>query len=1263
MVKKIEAILGIRDSPEDELTVIRNKVMEGTCQWILRTNNYLKWIGSILDPQTLETFWLIGLPATGKSTLASVVIDHLQFLHQSCQYHFFSSAHQSKRTAAYCLRSIAYQLALVNEEFRERLFKFHDETELAFTSQNQNFRIIWEKLFVEIIFKMRFEKGLFWVLDAIDEMDPQSQLINSLMKIQPATSVRIFLTSRPIKILTSPIAIGSSMITHFLSENDTGHDIRTYVNNAVCKALPASKEIQEDVISQVLAKASGSFLWVKLAMETLEQNWHTQDDIRKVFTEVPRGMESLYDQMLNRVASQSSRLQLLAKKVLTWAACCWRPLSIAELQTVLEPEFSGFVNLESTVIQVCGHFLTVDNSKVLLIHATARDFLLNSRDGLPPFIDYRNGHNHMAASCLRHLSSDNWSRVFKVVQKSSFVIDKRPKINRLLIAEKDHPFLGYATCYWAYHFSKSSLDSQHLQEILGTFLTKYSLSWIEGIALSGNLRYLTRSAQYLKVYTKRRSRNLHLDALESLNAPAGLKIPAKEDAENVLLWATDFVRIVGKFGPNLVQCPSSIHRLVPPFCPHDSVVGRVYGSARETGLISNNKLSVRGLPSAQWDDCLATVIVGEAAIASKVLATDAYLLTLISSIGNIIIWYVDTFDRARELHHREYVPHMVLNRSSTLVATSGTKTYRVWDIASGKEMYRLPKTTEALSMAISFGNAESELVIGLDDCSITCYNLETSQVKWQFLAKSPAHGFHGCPRIMTFSPDVSKVAMAWRGKPPYIFDIALAQCQNIQKHRVSSVADAICAPEKIQWQVDGNSILILCQNTQLVEWHLHEETQILFDHVKPREMAISQDGNFLLTSDNMGTISIWTFPRLSLVYQLLNDNEFIRDLVFSPDSRRFYDVRGSMCKAWEPDALIRADEQDLEDHSSIGESCAMTEPIISRDESSQCHVTALATDTADEYFCCGKEDGSVNIYEAFGGKRVRKVYSHASTSSVLALAWSNSGRYVVSSDDSGRIIAKRLEPKESGKWAVFPVFDFRIAESVEQFLFSDSEKLVLLSTASQDCVWDLKSKRELASKQWISRQSRRWTSHPLNTNLLIWIAPGEVHTYDWTTLQHSETEHVLHKNLMLASSPTKCLYGSHVSWVALTSSAQYIVYLTRSSASFPSLSSRPHLEFLSTSSLRHQHPHNLTPDCASDLAGKMKCLVGTYKDHIVFLDYDYWLCTWRIDTSMMDVKRHFFLPRDWLNTGTLEMATVNAEGTFLCPKMGNVAIVRGGIQL
>ena len=1258
--KKIEVITGIRESAEVELSSLRKKVVDGTGVWITKRKDLLDWIEWSEPSHNLKFFWLIGLPATGKTILSSVVIDRFRFLGAQCQYHFFSSAHQAKRTAAYCLRSIASQLAHVNEEFRERLFTLHEESGILFTSQNQNLDIIWEKIYEGIIFKMEFQETLFWSLDAIDEADSQSSLINRLLNAQSMTPIKVFLTSRPLKI---PSSFGLSVPILFLSEEDTVNDIRAYVHSAIRSTLPDDEDIQDDIADQILAKAEGSFLWVKLAIETLQDNWHTQDDIRNALTEVPKGMQSLYERMLGMIEAQSPRLRLLAARILSWAACSWRPLSIAELKVVLEPEFKGFVRLEDTILQICGHFISLDKSKVSLIHMTARYFLLNDRDGVPAFIDSRWAHEHIATICLKYLSNDHWRRVFNTVEKSMGAMRKTSNLNGLLLAEKDHPAIGYAAYYWAYHVSKSSLDSNDLVTTIETFFTRFCLSWVEAIALSRNLRYLTQSAQYLKSYAKRRSRSLKLKSSES---PMSLKEPPEDYAKSINIWANDFIRIVGKFGPNLVQSPSSVYRLVPLFCPRGSMIGGTYSSAK------GKTISVAGLSSDGWDDCLASVSVEKDEMLSKVLATNAYFVTLVKRNGTIAIWYSETCELVRTMHHDEYVSLMKLNKALPLLATAGIQTYRIWDISSGEQLYCLQKRGQSVTMAISFGSCASDLVIGLDDCSVTCYDLKTSKVKWSFSPRDSHNELQGCPRVMALSPDLRSVAIAWRGKPPLIWDITAAQPQRPLQCRIASSSDSLCAPELLVWQPNGNSILVVCQDTKLVHWHLYDEEQIEFDHIKARGMTISQDGDLLLTCDNMGTMSIWAFPRFSLIYRLTNENDYIRDLEFSPDGQRFYDTRGAQCNVWEPDALVRPDEQDLEDQGCIGESSSIIEAIISHDECSRNQVTALASDSKDKYYCCGREDGTVTIHEATEGRKVRKAYSHASFSSVIILAWSNSGRYMISGDDSGRIMAKRLEVKMVDKWGIFPVFDFRLDEPVQQFLFDGKERLLLISTLSTDRVWDLKTKKELCLQQWGSRQSRRWIEHPLNTELLVWIDPVEVHIHKWMTLEHNDT---VHKVSSKPGTPvlTSCrpqffiptdAHGKIVQWIALTGDKRYLVYETLPNTGHTStrLSNGLHIEFLSTSDLHIQNPQFLTSDCMADLEGQVKRLVGTYQDQIVFLDHDYWLCTWKIDEAVDDVKRHFFLPKDWLNTGGLQMAVLTCQGTFLCPKHADVAIVRHGMR-
>ena len=181
--------------------------------------------------------------------------------------------------------------------------------------------------------------------------------------------------------------------------------------------------------------------------------------------------------------------------------------------------------------------------------------------------------------------------------------------------------------------------------------------------------------------------------------------------------------------------------------------------------LQKGAISVTGLPSERWDDCLASVSVGGEEAASKLLATNAYFLALISSSGTIVIWYAETCEEARTIEHGEYVSLMEINESQTLLVTAGVDSYKVWDVASGRELYKLKKLSLALDKAIAFGSKDSELVVAFNDCSATCYDLETSSNRWHFSVPDDG-GYYGCPLIVAISPDLTKLAMAWRGKTP-----------------------------------------------------------------------------------------------------------------------------------------------------------------------------------------------------------------------------------------------------------------------------------------------------------------------------------------------------------------------------------------------------------------------------------------------------------------------------------------------------------------
>jgi hypothetical protein len=187
-------------------------------------------------------------------------------------------------------------------------------------------------------------------------------------------------------------------------------------------------------------------------------------------TDIPSNLDEVYENILRK-----STDRLKATKLLQIVVAATRPLSLKDIniaftispQDCSEEEISLEPSIGSTAKDLCGLFVRVIESKVFLIHQTAREFLIK----LPG--DLETGS---ASSITSHAGSDQqpkpWKSslcelecnlilvnscmqyllfaVFDVdhVRKSDSESKKRTKENSL----EKHGFLDYAATQWAFHY-------------------------------------------------------------------------------------------------------------------------------------------------------------------------------------------------------------------------------------------------------------------------------------------------------------------------------------------------------------------------------------------------------------------------------------------------------------------------------------------------------------------------------------------------------------------------------------------------------------------------------------------------------------------------------------------------------------------------------------------------------------------------------------------------------------------------------------------
>lgn len=390
------------------------------------------------------------------------------------------------------------------------------------------------------------------------------------------------------------------------------------------------------------------------------------------------------------------------------------------------------------------------------------------------------------------------------------------------------------------------------------------------------------------------------------------------------------------------------------------------------------------------------------------------------------------------------------------------------------------------------------------------------------------------------------------------------------------------------------------------------------------------------------------------------------------------------------EALVRSHEPDTEEGSSGDASSFMSSAPAEAVQDDCNQITAVASSPRDQALCCGRADGTLAIHDLLNGNFLRTLPGHATDTAITAVVWSSSGNWIASADDSSHVIIRKVQipaPKNP-KLLVWKGTDFRVEDDIVQLLISPDENYLLVATSSSEKLWDVSAKTMCRIRPLRRRECGKWIAHPTEASQLIMICPKSVHVYYWKGLEPLTPTH----GLTFRSSaqdgndfPTVDLIDAvqdaqssfkemdlNISNALEVSSAinsafhirnsQFIVYEISTNVHNASQTTNRKLSCFTLDAL-DEHTAEIQPRSLKDLSGLVSKLVGTFQNHLVFFDRQYWLCSWDMTTQVQSYKRHLFLPKDWLNTETLSLTNLTERGTLLCPRNGDVAVISGGLRI
>ena len=459
--------------------------LRGTFDWITENQSFTSWIEN-----SSSVLWLTGKPGSGKSTLMRHIseepIAHAlgMPLGAITASHFLGHSRSSREASISLARSLLYQFCFqslqVESQQNSRGWQYSKpylDLQLRAEKEEELSYHDLVDLLQAFVIQVSQDHAIYIMVDALDECDDEAgkrilSLLSTLRSITAEKPVQICLSSRS----TLPLEpISRSQLRTIYLENETSKDLEYFARMEIQRMMPLAPK-DSHLASAIVDHAEGMFLWAKLAICTLTDRYVGSEPLEILIGSLPEGLFSLYDRLLQNLATRRKIPALFLKRTLMWLSFSRRPLSLEELSEALvfdpvfdlppekDPLHSPFdaatigpnVNLAPSTSELISrlinteptenHVLCVDGLldatgiSVTLIHQSARDFLvannreLSSSEGFSKTLPHVDAHISLAISCLRYLT-----------------LNSRNQRDLACPTGPMSVFKPYAEFYWPYH--------------------------------------------------------------------------------------------------------------------------------------------------------------------------------------------------------------------------------------------------------------------------------------------------------------------------------------------------------------------------------------------------------------------------------------------------------------------------------------------------------------------------------------------------------------------------------------------------------------------------------------------------------------------------------------------------------------------------------------------------------------------------------------------------------------------------------------------
>ena len=1071
------------------------------------------------------------------------------------------------------------------------------------------------------------------MIDAIDECSKYQEFFTMIKGIQIGFPLRIFITSRKLpdmQRIHRSVESSASLTCIEISAQDSVSDIACYIRDRVKNlANDLTPGGNKDIIDTLLRRSNTCFLWVRLVLDELEKVY-TKESINQILQGIPEGMVPYYERTVKTMAENTLEIHV-AKAVLMWVVAGSRNLFISELSNALKLDVNIILpSAKSAVEGLCGQLVFVDHRSglVSLVHTTVREFLLSESAG--GFrISKLKAHERIALTCLQLLSSGEM---------------KPPRSHRILsqVRKKQEisPLLDYAITQFSEHIYTASAETDELLQALDLFLRTNILSWIENIAHKGDLHPLIRVSKNLKGY---------------LDRSAKYRSPLSSEVRNVDSWSTDLSRIATKFGSALLQNPSSIYFIVPPFCPLESAIYKQF--AKRPGP---SGMSIMGHRENTWDDCIASVYFGEDSIPAAVSCGENLIAVGMES-GDINLLNRKSCQKEGVIQQTH--PIDLIHFTNGSIAACTTRSIILID-REGHTIWQARLRFRCILLTSSGNNvvavSQHGHVLKWDTSNGTLLGDQA------FAYTSPDDDGNSqpslkAPDVASLSSDMETLALGYRWGTISIFEVESGEVIAWPRDRYNRLAPVLLFNPNPSISL----LLVIYTDHELALYET--DTGALVNNQESSSTAgilsatCSPDGRTLATVDKQGILQIWDFESLTLLYHVLSPSASFRILHFVSDGSSVIDVTDSGMRIWNPATLVRKNNEEDQSVSDDATHLAVTECEFESFRVSK--ITALCAHPSLPVVFAGKHNGEVIAFDTKTAQKAIVLYTHTQGAFVTTLAVSKSG-IIASGDVNCNVQVWSLQPNLLSPIYMQTCSTGESMGQIKQLCFSSSGNYLLVASTLSDQVYSMGDSSCIGSLHFKAHERRIWRwfevpSQDKHHEQLALIHDRAITKYSAPTFPSKMEDFDVHIHYEIGKGGEETDISSAVMYPETQTLALEVHY-----ASDYVTSSKMFLFDLGELPPGHipAGPRvplsDLLPKCCRHFIG-----LSERTRSFVFLHQNSWLCS--IDLASLALGRysqHFFVPGEYMSVRHEVLPVSTVEDSVVFSLHGELAVVINGLN-